>query len=89
MRKKEKERDIDRKRKKDRKKERDRQKEKKRESKKDTKILFSKKKKKHKIDSCISESFNTNISHQLFDNTITFVNSHNYNINSRGDFVQK
>ena len=28
-----------------------------------------------KIEFCIPESFNTNISHQLFDYTITFVNS--------------
>jgi hypothetical protein len=33
---------------------------------------------------CIPESFNTNISHQLFDYTITFVNT-----NSNGDFVLK
>ena len=32
---------------------------------------------------CIPESFNTNISQQLFDNTITFVNSQQ---NSKVDF---
>jgi hypothetical protein len=36
---------------------------------------------------CIPESFNTNISHQLFDYTITFENSQHYNKNSKGDFV--
>ena len=36
----------------------------------------------------IPESFNTNISHQLFDYKITFVNSHRY-INSKGNFVLK
>ena len=35
----------------------------------------------------IPESFNTNISHQLFDYKITFVNSQHKNINSKGDFV--
>ena len=34
------------------------------------------------------ESFNTNISHQLFDK-ITFVNSQRENTNSKGDFVLK
>ena len=38
---------------------------------------------------CITESFNTNISHQLFDYTITFVNSQHKNTNSKGDFVLK
>ena len=38
---------------------------------------------------CIPESFNTNISHQLFDYTITFVNTQHYNTNSKGDFVLK
>jgi phosphatidylinositol kinase/protein kinase (PI-3 family) len=36
---------------------------------------------------CISESINTNISHQLFDYKITFVNSQNTNL--KGDFVLK
>ena len=35
----------------------------------------------------IPESFNTEISHQLFDNTLTFVNSQHWNTNSKGDFV--
>ena len=30
-----------------------------------------------------------NILHQLFDYTITFVNSQHYNTNSNGDFVLK
>ena len=38
---------------------------------------------------CIPENFNTNISHQLFDYTITFVNSQHWNTNSKGDFVLK
>ena len=38
---------------------------------------------------CIPESFNTKISHQLFDFKITFVNSHSENKNSKGDFVLK
>ena len=38
---------------------------------------------------CIPGSFNTNISHQFFEYTITFVNSQHYNINSKGDFVLK
>ena len=38
---------------------------------------------------CIPESFNTNISHQLFDYTITFVNSQHKKTNSKGDFVPK
>ena len=33
---------------------------------------------------CLPESFNMNISHQLFDLAITFVNSQHYNINSKG-----
>ena len=33
--------------------------------------------------------FNTNISHQLFDKTITFVNSQHKNTYSKGDFVLK
>ena len=35
----------------------------------------------------MSESFNTNISHQLLDYTITFVNSQYENTNSKGYFV--
>ena len=38
---------------------------------------------------CIPESFNSSISHQLFDYTITFVNSQHLNINSNGGFVLK
>ena len=38
---------------------------------------------------CIQESFNTNISHQLFDYTITFLNSQRKNTNSNGDFCSK
>ena len=38
---------------------------------------------------CISESFNTNISHQIFDYKITIVNSHLENTNSKGNFVLK
>ena len=34
-----------------------------------------------------TRSFNTNISHQSFDYTITFMNSPHYNTNSKGDFV--
>ena len=37
----------------------------------------------------IQESFNTNISHQLFDYKIIFVNSQLENANSNGDFVLK
>ena len=37
----------------------------------------------------IAESFNTNISHQIFDYKITFVNSELENTNSKGDFVLK
>ena len=33
--------------------------------------------------------FNTNISHQLFNYTKTFVKSQQYNTNSKGDFVLK
>ena len=36
---------------------------------------------------CIPESFNTNISHQIFANKITFVNSQCENTNSKGDFI--
>ena len=38
---------------------------------------------------CIPESFNTNISHQLFDYKLTFENSQRENTNSKGDFVLK
>ena len=38
---------------------------------------------------CIPESFNTNISHQLFDYKITLLNSQHENMNSKGDFVLK
>ena len=38
---------------------------------------------------CIPESFNTNISHQLFVYKITYVNSQHKNTNSKGDFVLK
>ena len=38
---------------------------------------------------CKPESFNTKILHQLFDYTITFVNSQHKNTNSRCDFVLK
>ena len=37
---------------------------------------------------CIPESFNTNISHQLFDYIITYVNSQHQNSLSKGDFVK-
>ena len=37
----------------------------------------------------IPESFNTNISHQLFNYKITFVNSRHEDANSEGDFVVK
>ena len=37
----------------------------------------------------ISESFNTSISHQLFDYKITFHNSQLENTKSKGDFVLK
>ena len=38
---------------------------------------------------CIPKSFNTNISHQLFDDKqkITFVNTQHENTNSKGDLV--
>ena len=35
---------------------------------------------------CVPESFNMNISHELFDYTITFVNPQHQNTNSQGDF---
>ena len=38
---------------------------------------------------CIPESFNSSISHQLFDYTITFVNSQLLNTNSKGGYVLK
>jgi hypothetical protein len=38
---------------------------------------------------CIPESFNTKISHQLFDYKITSVNSQHENINLKSDFVLK
>ena len=38
---------------------------------------------------CIPESFNMNISHQLIDFEITFVNSQLEFTNSKGDFVLK
>ena len=38
---------------------------------------------------CIPESFNTNISHQLFKYTITFVNIQRENTNSKGDLLLK
>ena len=38
---------------------------------------------------CIPESFNTNISHQLFDYTITLVNSQHKNTNSKDDSVHR
>ena len=38
---------------------------------------------------CIPDSFNTNISQQLFDYTIIFVNSQRLNSTSKGDFVLK
>ena len=38
---------------------------------------------------CIPESFNTNISHQLFNYKITFMNSRNKNPNSKDAFVLK
>ena len=38
---------------------------------------------------CILESFNTNISHQLFYYKINFVISQDENTNSKGDFVLK
>ena len=38
---------------------------------------------------CIPESFNTNISQQLFDHKITFINSQDEHTDSKGDFVLK
>ena len=38
---------------------------------------------------CMPESFNTNISHQLFYYIITFENPQHLNTNSKGDFVLK
>ena len=38
---------------------------------------------------CIPESFNTNISHQLFDYTITFVNLQHQNTNYKGSFTNR
>ena len=38
---------------------------------------------------CIPESFNTNISHQLFKYKITFMKSQLENTNSKDDFVPK
>ena len=38
---------------------------------------------------CIPESFNTNISHPLFDYKITFVNYQHENTNSKGDLYSK
>ena len=38
---------------------------------------------------CIPESLNTNISHQLFDYKITFLNSHREKTDSKSDFVLK
>ena len=38
---------------------------------------------------CIPESFNTNISYQLFDYKITFINSQHENTNSNGDFCNQ
>ena len=37
----------------------------------------------------VQESFNTNILHQVFDNTITFENSQHKNTHSKDDFVLK
>ena len=45
---------------------------------------------KNKINNIfIPESFDTNISYQLFDHTITFVNPQHKNTNSKGVFVLK
>ena len=41
------------------------------------------------ITVCIPESFNTNISHQLFDPILTFVNSQHSNTYSKGNLVHK
>jgi hypothetical protein len=38
---------------------------------------------------CIPECFNTNISHQLFKYTITFVDSQRWNTNLKVNFVLK
>ena len=38
---------------------------------------------------CIPESYNINISHQLFDYKITIMNSQRENTNSKGDFKKK
>ena len=38
---------------------------------------------------CTPESFNTNISYQPFDYTITFLNQQHKNTNSKHDFVLK
>ena len=38
---------------------------------------------------CVPESFNTNISHELFDYTITFLNSHRLNTNLKSTIVNK
>ena len=38
---------------------------------------------------CIPERFNINISHQLLDYKIVFVNSQNENTNSKGDLYSK
>ena len=38
---------------------------------------------------CLPENFNTNILHQLFDYTLTFVNSHHQNTNSKCDLDSK
>ena len=46
-------------------------------------------KKKHFKFFFIPESFHSNITHQLFDYILTFVNSQRENTNSKGDFVLK
>ena len=38
---------------------------------------------------CLPESFNTNISHKLFNYIMTFVNSQREKTNSKGDFIHK
>ena len=40
-------------------------------------------------NNCIPESFNTNISQQLFDYRLTFVNSQRKNTKSKGDLILK
>ena len=40
-------------------------------------------------NSCITENFNMNISHQLFDYMITFVNSQPYSTRLKVDFLLK